>query len=161
MAMLAELVRSDPTPDAAFPKGRVIVSRFGPIVVQPTTAISFPSGLLGFPGLRDYALASLPDERFNRFLVLQSLEDDGVAFLVQALDPDQGLIAAADLNEMCALLDVPREHLALLLIVSIRRHAEKAVLTVNLRAPLVVNAQRRRGVQHVLSNGVYPIRHVL
>lgn len=161
MAMLAELIAPETHPDHGATRGRVIVSRFGPIVVEAENAITFPSGLLGFPGLRDYALASLPDERFRRFLVLQSLEDDGVAFLVQPLDPDQGLIAQAELDEACATLGIPRADLALLLIVSVRRQADKAVLTVNLRAPLIINAARRRGVQHVLANGAYPIRHVL
>ncbi len=51
MAMLAELVAPDALAGPGATQGRVIVSRFGPIVVQADAAITFPSGLLGFAGL--------------------------------------------------------------------------------------------------------------
>lgn len=163
MAMLAELLAPDGAGAAlAGPAaGRVIASRFGPIVVGPDAEVAFPSGLLGFGGLRAFSLAGLPDERYRSFLVLQSLEDDAVAFLVRPLDPDAGPIAPAEIDEACAALAIPRGDLALLLIVSVRRQNDKAVLTVNLRAPLFIHAERRRGVQYVMPNGSYPIRYVL
>jgi flagellar assembly factor FliW len=161
MAMLAELL----APEAAdtggrATAGRVIVSRFGPIVVGGDNAIDVPNGLLGFGGLRRFALAKLPDERFKQFLVLQSIEDESLAFLVQPFDPSVGLIAPAELEEACRALAIPFEDLVLLLVVSVRRQGDKAVLSVNLRAPIFVNAQRRRAVQHVLANGSYPVRYV-
>ncbi|MEX2649233.1 MAG: flagellar assembly protein FliW [Alphaproteobacteria bacterium] len=163
MAMLAELLAPDTVGPAGHPSpgGRVVVSRFGPIVVGSESLIEVPNGLLGFGGLRSYALATLPDERFARFLVLQSLEDDAVAFLVQPLEPSSGLIAPSELEEACAALGIPFDDLVLLLIVAVRRQGDKAVLSVNLRAPLFVNAARRRAVQHVLASGSYPVRYVL
>jgi flagellar assembly factor FliW len=150
--------RSHPRPDD---DTRVVRGRFGNIVIRAANRIEFPSGLLGFAGLSGFTLAELPDERYGRFLVLQSLEDDAVSFLVQPLDPESGMIAAEDLDEACAGLGIPRGDLALLLIVSVRKMEDKAVLSVNLRAPLFVHVTRRRGVQHVLPRNTYPIRFLL
>jgi len=163
MAMLAELLAPDGAGTAlADPAaGRVVASRFGAIVVRRDAEVSFPNGLLGFGALRAFGLASLPDERYRNFLVLQSLEDDAVAFLVRPLDPDAGPIASAEIADACATLGIPRDDLALVLIVSVRRQNDKAMLTVNLRAPLFIHAERRRGVQYVMPNGSYPIRYVL
>jgi flagellar assembly factor FliW len=155
-ARLMECTPTEPGPDADI---RLVRGRFGAIPVRTGNRIDFPSGLLGFAGLTGFALAELPDERYNRFLVLQSLEDDAVSFLVQPLDPESGLIAAEDLDEACAALDIPRADLVLLSIVSVRRTEEKAVLSINLRAPLFIHVARRRGVQHVLSRSTYPIRY--
>ena len=163
MAMIAELLEPATREVAAAhrPGGRVIASRFGAIVVAPGSEIDFPNGLLGFGGLRTFALATLPDERYRDFLILQSLEDDLVAFLVRPLDPTDGLIATSEIDDACTQLEIPRPDLVLLLVVSVRRQDDKAVLTVNLRAPLFVHTGRRRAVQFVLPNGSYAIRYVL
>lgn len=162
MAMTASLIAPEPlTAPPGAHGGMIVRSRFGPVVVRDEGRIRFPSGLLGFAGMTEYALTELPDERYRRFLLLQSLESDNVSFLVQPLDPDRGAIAQGDLDDACRALGIPRAELALLLIASVRRQGETATLSVNLRAPLFVHAERHRGVQYVLPNNTYPIRCAL
>jgi len=162
MALTASVIEPRPLPAPPGAHGGMIVrSRFGPVVVRDEGRIVFPAGLLGFAGMTEYALAELPDERWRRFLLLQSLEQDNVSFLVQPLDPESGAIARSDLDEACLALGIPRGELVLLLITSVRRQGESAALSVNLRAPLFVHPEKHRGVQYVLPNNAYPIRCAL
>jgi flagellar assembly factor FliW len=48
-----------------------------------------------------------------------------------------------------------------LLVVSIRKSGDKAAISVNLRAPLVVDVKGRTAWQFVLSNQEYSVRHAI
>ena len=58
----------------------VETSRFGPVEVEDGLAITFSSGILGFPGYRDYVLIQ-PSEG-SYFYWLQAIEDPTLAFVV-------------------------------------------------------------------------------
>jgi len=136
-------------------------TRFGEMIVDPETVLRLPRGLMGFSGLRDFALASLPQERYGRFKVLQSLESPEVSFIVLPYETSDALIAEADLDAALSDLGIARENAATLLIVSIRKADESAIISVNLRAPLVVDLKRRLAWQCVLANPEYSVRHNL
>lgn len=58
----------------------IISSRFGRLSVDDDRVINFPSGLLGFPDHRQFALIQTSEE--NYFFWLQSVEDESLAFVV-------------------------------------------------------------------------------
>jgi len=139
----------------------VLRTRFGEMTVDPQSVLHLPRGLMGFAGLHDYALATLPTERYGRFQVLQSLEAPEVSFIVLPYQASDSLITEPDLAAAYDTLGVAHGEAATLLIVSIRKAGEATTVSVNLRAPVVIDLKRRMGWQHVLANPEYSVRHTL
>ena len=54
-----------------------------------------------------------------------------------------------------------RDDLVLLLVIAARKTPSGVELTANLRAPILLDTDRRVGVQHVLSSEKYALRHRL
>ncbi len=136
----------------------VIESRFGALAISPENAVAFPNGLLGFPELRNFALADLDDARFPQLKVLQSLDDEKMSFLTLPLDPENGVIDKADLTKACENLKMSFSDLVVLLVVSVRRMNNDVVVSANLRAPLLIDTVNNFATQYVLSNDRYPVR---
>lgn len=136
-------------------------TRFGEMTVDPDAVLRLPRGLMGFGELHEYALATLPEERYGRFRVLQSIEAPDVSFIVLPYEPSDALIADVDLAAAFETLGVARDEGATLLIVSVRKAGDKPVVSVNLRAPVVIDLKRRNAWQCVLANPEYSVRHTL
>jgi len=139
----------------------VLQTRFGEMSVDPDAVLRLPRGLMGFAGLSDYAVATLPAERYGRFRILQSLQSPDVSFVVLPYEPTDALIAEQDLSQAFDSLGITPGEAATLLIVSIRKQGEHTSVSVNLRAPVVVDLKRRMAWQHVLANPEYSVRHTL
>lgn len=134
----------------------IISSRFGRLSVDDDRIISFPSGLLGFPDHRQFALIQTNQE--NYFFWLQSVEDASLAFVVT--DPS---IFFKD-------YEVPlREETRQELDVSDAGTIQSLVicnkvgewLTGNLLGPIVVNAANRMAQQVVLTEKKWTTRQPL
>jgi flagellar assembly factor FliW len=151
--------RPSTTPVAEAPI--VVESRFGTIVISSAARITFPQGLLGFSDYHSFGIAPLPDDRHPQFRVLQSLEAAELAFLVAPLSLESDTVAAKDIDEACGTLGIMQEDLLVLLIVTVRREGDLAQVSVNLRAPLFVDARRGIARQYVMPNARYAIRHPL
>lgn len=139
----------------------VIESRFGTLTVRPHAALLFPQGLLGFGDYRDFALAELPDGKQPQFKALQCLTDPNLAFLVAPLPSGSTAIDADDIQEACNSLSITPEDLAIVLIVTVRRDEDGSHVSVNLRAPVLIDTRHRVARQYVLPNNKYQIRHKL
>lgn len=136
---------------------RLHTVRFGSVEVDESRIVTFSSGLPGFAGLRRFAM--LWADRREIFWWLQSVEDPAVCFL--ATDP--GLWVAdysVDLRpEDLARLGLRRSDDAVVLAL-VSRHGDR--ITANLRAPLVVDAVSRRGMQLVTAGeSPWGLRHDL
>ncbi len=127
--------------------------------------IVFPQGLPGFPGATGFALRPLTDATCE-LLVLQSIDDPELRFLVLPYADHQVPLRRTDVDGACAALGVRPDDAAVLLVVTSRHEPESDGLSnqrlyVNLRAPLVLDTVRRTAVQHVLANPAYSVRHCL
>jgi flagellar assembly factor FliW len=125
--------------------------------------IAFPRGLPGFPDANRFALRPLGDAA-SGLLVMQSEEDPALRFLVLPYREREVELRRVDLDEACDLLGVPREHAAFLLVVTRQPGAAGSTgarTYVNLRAPVVIDTERRTAVQHVLASPGYSVRHPL
>src|SRR3546814_132908 len=152
---------SAPLPTAAFGADKAdIVTPFGPVSVDAASILDITGGILGFEGRSRFALAPVPNPRLGRFMILQSVEDPSISFIVLPMAED-GPIAGADREEACTMLNSVPEDTIFLLIVTVRREKEGSVMTVNLRAPIAVDTTRRQARQCVLSNNAYTVRHPL
>ena len=139
----------------------VVDTRFGHLEFDPAQAISMPRGMMGFPESKIYALTGVPDPKVEKFLLYQSLTDHGLSFLALPLSLESGVIAATDLEAARSDLGIESEDFAAVVIVSIRNVGGQAQTSVNLRAPVFLDARHRTGWQYVMPNGAYQVRHVL
>jgi flagellar assembly factor FliW len=139
----------------------VIESRFGTLTIRPQSTLLFPQGLLGFGDCRDFALAELPNGKQPQFKALQCLTDPSLSFLVAPLPSESPAIDRSDVEEACQSLSIAAEDLAIVLIVTVRRDDDGAHVSVNLRAPVLIDTRRRVARQYVLPNNKYEIRHKL
>ena len=152
-------------PEAADPQsgtGKIVIAtRFGEIEFDKAQAIFMPRGLPGFPGARSFALTQLPHPGMQQFSLLQCLEDADLSFMILPLDVDSGIIDREDLEQAREALGIAAADMAVVLIVTIREQHGKPQISVNLRAPIFLDAQNRTGAQHVLGNSKYSVRHDL
>ena len=137
----------------------VVETRFGPVTISRNALIDMPQGPLGFAQHRSFALTDLPNPRLNQFKLLQSLSDAAVSFVVAPSGRDGGPIAAADIDEACAAGGMAPADPLVLLIVTVRSGEAGIAMSVNLRAPVIVDPERRVGRQMVLNNPGYSVRH--
>lgn len=117
-------------------------------ITSDETVLNFKEGLIGFPNLRQAALVRLPD--YEPFWWLASLNDPHTKFLV--VDPREIFPAyQPDLpNEIAARLDLESDEKPLIFS-TVKISSDWTNTTVNLRAPLFVNAATKSGAQAILS----------
>lgn len=138
---------------------REVETRFGKVTLQLGKAIHFPKGILGMPDKKGFCLTGFPMERFKQFKLLQSVEDEGLAFITLPLALENEFIQTQDIKDACATLSIPVKDVAILLIVTVHRRVNSISLSANVRAPLLIDAQNRVATQYVLPNNQYDIRH--
>ena len=136
----------------------IVTTRFGEIDIDETKIIEMRGGILGFENLKKYIL-HIKDEE-NPFWWFQSLDDGAIAFVV--INPYS---AKADYEPMISdndvkLLEIEEaEDVVLLAIVTIRQNPFS--VSVNLRAPVVINAKKKIAKQVVLEDPLYPVQYYL
>ncbi|HLI13190.1 MAG TPA: flagellar assembly protein FliW [Alphaproteobacteria bacterium] len=138
-----------------------IDTRFGRFVYPRANTIEMPQGVLGFANFHQFALLTLPDQRFSQFRLLQCASEPALSFLVVPAALEGCGIDRADLDEALQALGFAAADTVLLLIVTIRKIEGRADITVNMRAPIVLDARRQIARQYVLSNNKYSIRQRL
>jgi len=136
----------------------VVTAHFGEINVDETKIIEMRGGIIGFEHLKKYIL-HIQDEK-NPFWWFQSLDDGKIAFVV--INP---FIANADYEPVIGdndikLLEIENaEHVILLAVVTILQNPFS--VSVNLRAPIVINAEKKIAKQIVLEYPAYPVQYFL
>lgn len=143
-------------PDYVGPRGRPLASRLGPIVIDTEKIVAAPRGLFGFEALRQFVLLRLPAERFGPLGLLQCIDDMSAAFLFYADIPSASLYRPGDLEAACQALAIAPSATAALVLVTAR--PAPVGMTMNLRAPVLLDTARRIAVQHILASGDYPVR---
>ena len=136
----------------------VIETRFGTLEFGPENRLFLPIGLLGFADYKIFGLAEMPQPELADFRLLQSLEDEKLSFIVTPIKIDGGEVAREDLEDAALSVGIPVEAAAFVLIVTIRPMPEGSNVTVNLRAPLVIDVNRAVARQVVMANSSYPIQ---
>lgn len=143
------------------PSTETIQSRFGEITVDTSRSIAFPRGLLGLPEKANFVVANFPSQKMQQFKVLQSLDEPALSFITLPVDIQNPIISLTDLRTACTELQIAEADLAVLLIVSVHRSPDQVKLSVNARAPLLLDANKRVGVQYVFQSDAYKVQHML
>lgn len=130
-------------------------SRFGAVQLQNEDVIEFPEGILGFADLRRFVLLDDPNDEI--FAWLQSCEVPQIAFPV--LEPElfapqyQVALTKHDLESLG--LQKP-EKIRAFSIITIPD--DPTQMTANLKAPIVINIEKRTARQIVLQDNNLAIR---
>jgi len=138
-----------------------VKSRFGQFMFDLDRAVALPDGLLGFPAARSFALVPLESDRLRPFQLMQVIEDEKLSFLVLAFDRDNPLIRAPDADAAARACGIDNHEFGVILIANLRRSPSGPKLSLNLRAPVMLDLNTRRAWQHILADEQYPIRHFL
>ena len=128
---------------------------FGEVTIDDEKMISFPNGIVGFPELTDFALIH-DAEKGNQGGIrwLQSVQEPN--FAMPVVDP---LVIRTDYNPSVddELLKVIGDGDNLLVLVTITVPTDLKKMSINLKAPLVVNVDTRKAVQVVLEDD-FPVK---
>ncbi|MCR4960909.1 MAG: flagellar assembly protein FliW [Lachnospiraceae bacterium] len=131
---------------------------FGEVTIDDNKIIHFENGIIGFPDLTDFALI-YDEEKGNDAGIrwLQSLQEP--AFAMPVMDP---LLVLSSYNpvvddEMLKPLgELDPDEILVLVTVTVPKDLKK--MSVNLRAPLVINVKERKAVQIILDGEEYMIK---
>lgn len=134
-------------------------TKFGEISIDENLIFDFKEPIIGYDNLKQYVLVEHSDN--SAFKWLQSIEDPDLAFPVTSpafFDIDYQFEIPTEKAEKIDLNSV--ESLISLNIVTIpSTNPRKA--TINLLAPIIINAANKKGMQIILSNSNYPVKYSL
>lgn len=134
-----------------------VETRFGVFTGRARDVLTLVEALPGFEDCRRFFLLSSP--AIEPLMCLQGIEGARPSFLV--VDP-----RLADPDYRCRLDDLQSrrlaaDHVGALLWLAIVRLSDDDDASVNLRAPLVVNPDKMRGMQLLSGHDDYPVDHRL
>lgn len=135
---------------------KVNTTRFGELQVNKEDVINLPEGLLGFENLKKFFVVDPGDSTL--ILWLQSIEDEKIAFPIiepKIFKPDYvAKLLPADMNS------VELESLAQAKIYSILTiPADITEMSANLKAPIVINNEKKVAKQIVLQDSKLSVRY--
>ncbi len=139
----------------------VLETRFGTIEVDRNAAIIFEHGLLGVPNSKHFALVDFPSTKMAQFKLLQSMDDKDLSFITLPLDIENPIIEKSDMEKAFSDIGAAPQNMALLLIVSVHRTPTATNITVNARAPLMVDVSSRHAMQYVFQHSRYKVQQPL
>jgi flagellar assembly factor FliW len=135
---------------------KVKTTRFGELEVNPSDIVTFAEGLLGFENLKKYFVVDPGDSTL--ILWLQSTEDEKVAFPIiepKIFKPDYiAKLLPADLNGL-ELESLQTAKLYSILTIP----ANVTEMSANLKAPVVINSNKKVGKQIVLQDSKLSVKH--
>jgi flagellar assembly factor FliW len=135
---------------------KVKTTRFGELEVNPSDIVTFSEGLLGFENLKKYFVVDPGDSTL--ILWLQSTEDEKVAFPIiepKIFKPDYiAKLLPADLNGL-ELESLQTAKLYSILTIP----ANVTEMSANLKAPVVINSNKKVGKQIVLQDSKLSVKH--
>jgi flagellar assembly factor FliW len=132
---------------------------FGEIEIEDDKIITLDKGMIGFPELNHFALIydEEKEKRQGSIMWLQSMDDTDIAFPVMmphAVKEDYNPNVSEEI--VAPLGTLTRENTYLLVTVTVPKKVED--FSVNLKAPIVINMDNRRGVQLIVEDD-YPVKY--
>jgi flagellar assembly factor FliW len=132
--------------------------RFGKIEVSDEALLRFPSGLVGFPAVKEFVVLDVAED--CQYQWFQAIKEPDLAFVIIDVHfLDQKFQAEVSDEGLAELEITPSDPVLILAVVTIPA-GEPDQATANLRAPLVVNLRTRKGKQLILHESI-PLRFPL
>ncbi len=134
----------------------ILTEKFGEIIIDENLIFDFVEPIIGYDELKRYVLVEHSEN--SAFKWLQSIEEPSLAFPVTSpafFDIDYQFEIPTEKAEKINLTSV--ESLISLNIVTIPSSNPRKA-TINLLAPIIINAANKQGMQLILSNSNYPVK---
>ena len=134
---------------------------FGKIEIDESKIIHFPAGIIGFPEMTDFALVYDEEKGENTPIKwLQSLQETN--FALPVMDP---LLMVSDYDleveddYLRSLGEMKEEEVFVLGTVTVPKDLTK--MSINLQAPVIVNAETRKAIQMIANTEKYPVKYYI
>ena len=134
-------------------------TKFGEINIDENLVFDFVEPIIGYDNLKKYVLVEHSEESACK--CLHSVEDPALGFAVRSpafFDLEYQFEIPTEKAEKISLNSV--ESLISLNIVTIPASNPRKA-TINLLAPIIINAANKQGMQIILSNSNYPVKYSL
>lgn len=139
---------------------KIVKNQFGEFSINLDRKINLPSGLIGMSQANNFVLLASPLQNFKDFYILQSVEFDDLAILLQPINLESPIYHdAKDLEDVLLHIGFKKESVSILVVVAAKMEGEQRILTVNTRAPIFIETDRMLAAQFVLPNPNYDIQH--
>lgn len=134
---------------------------FGTIEIDDSKIIHFPSGIIGFPEMTEFAL--IFDEEKGKdtpIRWLQSLQE--ASFALPVMDP---LLVAKEYNPevedelLKPLGEMGEDDTLVLVTVTVPKELSK--MSVNLQAPIIINADNKKAMQIIVNADKFPVKYYI
>jgi len=135
----------------------VTTKNFGEIVIDDDKIINFPSGIIGFPELTDFALIHDEEQGPGNIHWLQSVQEPG--FAMPVMDPltvEPSYNPQVDDEILKPIGELAPDETLVLVTVTVPHDLTK--MTVNLRGPFVINAKEKKACQVIIEGEEYPVK---
>jgi flagellar assembly factor FliW len=136
---------------------KIETTRFGNLEIDTQKVIHFPQGLIGFPEEKSFVMIN--HRGLEHLAWLQSTRSPGIALPVvgvQAFAPHYPDVSLEDAAHRAGLEGAADDMAALVVLCAV----PNAPVTVNLMAPIIVNASSWQGVQTILDGTKFTTREV-
>jgi flagellar assembly factor FliW len=136
---------------------QIETTRFGTLDIDAQKVIGFPQGLIGFPEEKSFVMVN--HRGLEHLAWLQSVRTPSLALPVvgvQAFAPSYPDVSLSDAAKRAGLDGDPDDMAALVVLCA----SPGAAVTVNLVAPILVDAVRWKGVQTILEGTKFSTREV-
>ncbi|PKM67414.1 MAG: flagellar assembly protein FliW [Firmicutes bacterium HGW-Firmicutes-2] len=139
---------------------KINTKHFGEVEIDEERIVVFEQGIFGFEDSKRYVMLYEDEETKNGLCWMQSVDEEGLSlpvinpmFWFPEYSPE---VADEQIARIGALKE---EDLNLFSVVVITDNIES--MTTNLKAPIVVNIQTKKGMQVIAANEEYEIKHNL
>ncbi len=134
---------------------------FGEIEIDDAKIITFDGGIIGFPDLKKFTLL-YDSEKSGGIKWLQSLDEP--AFAMPVMDPlavKETYNPVVEDELLKPLGELNPEEILVLVTVTVPKDLTK--MSVNLQAPIVLNAENKKGCQIIVDNegGEFPVKFMV
>lgn len=133
---------------------------FGNIEIGEEKIIHFENGVLGFEDYKDYTILYDNEKEKSFFSWLQSTEESSLAFpIVNPFNVVENYNPQINDDMLESIGGISDEDTVVFLMATIPEDVKQA--SVNMKAPLIINASSRKGVQVIAEGQEYEIKHKL
>ena len=138
---------------------KVNTREIGEIDIEEEKILTFPAGIIGFPELTQFTLIHDEEKGTGAGIRwLQSLQETG--FAMPVMDP---LVVKPDYNpEVNDELLEPAGNITaenMLVLVTVSVPTDVKLMTVNLRGPIIINADEKKACQIIVDGDDYAVKY--
>lgn len=136
---------------------------FGEIEIEKEKIITFDKGLIGLPNLKKFALITDLEAKDSKIQWLQSLDEPSMTLPVinpyEILDEYNPVVEDELLNSLGEFKEED-----LMLMVTIRVPEDITQMSINLKGPIVINVETKKGCQIIVEDDMqvrFPVYDIL